>query len=129
MRNRPVRTSRTGRWCITSIQARHQLVSVSLALIASTSTLSFSALGPILFLGGNESQTTAVLPDDPGSLDALVEPPQKLFKAFVISNFDTHIRSSPPFRARGLAPGIIRAKTLPPNIGSSSIRYPLRYCR
>jgi hypothetical protein len=78
-----------------------KLVSVSLALVTSASTLSLSALGPVLFLGGNEPQTTTVLPDNPGSLDALVEPPQKLLKAFVISNLDTHIRSSPPFRARG----------------------------
>jgi hypothetical protein len=48
-----------------------KLVSVSLALVTSASTLSLSALGPVLFLGGNEPQTTTVLPDNPGSLDAL----------------------------------------------------------
>jgi hypothetical protein len=79
---------------------RREPISVSLALVAAAPALSLAALGTVFFLYRNEPQTTAMLPDDPGSLDALVESPEQLLKAFVVSNLDTHIRSSPPFRAR-----------------------------
>jgi hypothetical protein len=67
-----------------------------LRLIASSTSLRLAALGPVLFLNADEAKTTAMFPDDAGSLDALREPPQQLFEAFRIPKFHTHKNSSPP---------------------------------
>jgi hypothetical protein len=44
----------------------------------------------------DEPQSTAILADDTGTLDTLVESPEQLLKAFVVSNLNTHKCSSPP---------------------------------
>ena len=67
-----------------------------LGLVASATALGLAALGPILFLNANEPPSTAILTDDTGSLDSLVESPQQLLEAFGISNLNTHKCSSPP---------------------------------
>ncbi len=70
-----------------------------LGLVAASTALGLAALGPILFLNANEPQPTAILPDDPGSFDALIESPQLLLKALGVSNLNTHKCSSPPSKA------------------------------
>ena len=69
-------------------------------VLAAAAALGLTALGSVFFLHRNEPQTTAMLPDNTGPLDALVESPEQLLEAFVVSNFDTHIRSSPPLCVR-----------------------------
>ena len=63
-----------------------------LGLVATAAALGLAALSAVLFLNAREPQTAAVLPDDPGPLNALVEPAKQLFETFVIANFDTHNR-------------------------------------
>jgi hypothetical protein len=67
-----------------------------LGLIASASAFRLAALRPVLFLDADEPKTTAVLANDPGTLDALGEPSQQLLEALRLSHFNTHKYSSPP---------------------------------
>jgi hypothetical protein len=67
-----------------------------LRLISASTSLRLAALGPVLFLNTDEAKTTAMLPDNSGSLDTLREPSQQLLEALRISKFNTHKNSSPP---------------------------------
>lgn len=99
------------RWSRRAVQA-----GALLGLVASASALGLAALGPILFLNANEPQSTAILTDDTGSLDSLVESPQQLLEAFGISNLNTHKCSSPPssrVHALAVSCAILRAQKLP----------------
>ncbi|HEU0165193.1 MAG TPA: hypothetical protein VFQ54_09110 [Thermomicrobiales bacterium] len=67
-----------------------------LGLVAATSALGLAALGAVLFLNADEAQASAMLANNPGSLDPLIEPAQQLLEAFAVSNLNTHKCSSPP---------------------------------
>jgi hypothetical protein len=67
-----------------------------LRLVAAATSLGLAALGAILFLNADKTQASAVLPDNSGPLDTLVESAEQLLKAFAISKLNTHKCSSPP---------------------------------
>ncbi len=61
-----------------------------LGLVAASTALGLAALGAALFLNADEAQTAAVLADDAGALDALVEAPEQLLEALGIALFNPH---------------------------------------
>jgi hypothetical protein len=57
----------------------------------STATaLGLTALRSVLFLDADEAESAAMLAEDTGALDGLIESTQQLLKAFAISNLNTH---------------------------------------
>lgn len=68
-----------------------------LGLGAAAAALSLSALRAVLFLDADEAQTTSMLAEDSAALDGLIESTEKLIKALVISNLNTHKPESPPY--------------------------------
>lgn len=67
---------------------------------AAAATLSLSALRAVLFLDADEAQSASMLAQYARTLDGLIESTKKLFKAFVISNLNTHKPESPPNQTR-----------------------------
>lgn len=61
-----------------------------LGLVAASATLGLAALRAIFFLRANETQAAAMLTNNAGSLDPFCEPAEKLFKAFRLTEFNTH---------------------------------------
>jgi hypothetical protein len=57
---------------------------------STAAAFSLSTLRAVLFLDADEAESTAMLADDTGALDGLIESTQQLLKAFAISNLNTH---------------------------------------
>lgn len=77
--------------------------SVPLTLLGrgtAAASLSLSALRAVLFLDADEAQPASMLAQNARTLDGLIESTKKLFKAFVISNLNTHKPESPPNQTR-----------------------------
>lgn len=63
---------------------------------AAAAAFGFTSLRPVLFLDADEAQSAAMLTENTGALDGLIESTKELFKAFAISNLNTHRLKSPP---------------------------------
>jgi len=53
-----------------------------LALVPAAAALGFAALGPVLFLGADESQTAPVFTNDPRTLNSFGKSTKQLIKRF-----------------------------------------------
>ena len=60
----------------------------------AAAALGLAALGAVLLLDADEAQAAAVLADDPGALDALVEAAKQLLEALRIANLNPHASRS-----------------------------------
>lgn len=57
---------------------------------STAAALGLSTLRPVLFLDADEAESAAMLTENPGALDGLIESTQQLLKAFAFSNLNTH---------------------------------------
>jgi hypothetical protein len=66
------------------------LVGGRLRRVSAAAALSLATLGPVLFLGADEPQSAAMLPNDARPLDALLESPKQLVERFRILDLNPH---------------------------------------
>ena len=74
---------------------RDHLVSMKgvLGLVSAAAALGLASLGAILFLSADEAQSSPMLADDAGALDALLEPSKQLIERLGILDLNPHAKN------------------------------------